>query len=746
MRLSWFLGLFFFSGFCSLVYEIVWLRLAMGVFGVTAPFVSLFLSVFMGALGLGSWLGGRACRRLAGRPAAAMLRLYAGAELVIGASAAFVPLLLGLDRRLLSGVLGATGWGSAGFYAASALLIAVTLAPWCLCMGLTFPFAMSAIRKSSVARSESSFSYLYLANVIGAAAGTLLSAYALIEWLGFRGTLGLAAALNAAIAAAAYGLSLKSSMAGGAEPLPEIAPRSERGAGDRRLLPLLFVTGFAAMGMEVVWMRQFTPYLGTTIYAFAAVLASYLAASFLGSCAYRAALKRGPVPDETAWILAGAVALLTLPFADPFLAPSTTLGVSAAAGKLIRVVFGIGPFCALLGYLTPSLVDLWSLGDPERAGTAYAVNVLGCVLGPLVAGFCLLPFMPERLALGVMALPLFGAGLAAARRRQAGTPVFLGLKALTVFGLATLTTGLLPFISSTYEEGLATYYRKTVILRDYQASLSATGGLDTASLIVNGVAMSALTPSTKFMAHLPLAFLTRAPRKALVICFGMGTTFRALVSWGIDATAVELVPSVPRVFGLFHADADRVLAAPNARVVIDDGRRYLARSTELYDVITLDPAPPMEAAGTGFLFSKEFYALIDRRLAPDGILQQWIVRPLDPDTMAAFVGAVRASFPYIRAFRAPGDQGYNLLASRRPIPAATAAELARRLPPGAAEDFVEFGPEKTAVKQFQFALDREVPVEGIATTAARPLTDDRPVNEYYFLRRSLPSLAPRLGP
>ena len=746
MRAPWFLALFFFSGFCSLVYEIVWLRLAMGVFGVTAPFVSLFLSVFMGALGLGSWLGGRLCRRLASRPAGAMLRLYAGTELLLGVSAAAVPFLLGLDRRLLSGVLGSAGWGSAGFYAASTALVVVTLAPWCAAMGMTFPFAMSAIRKSSAARSESAFSYLYLANVLGAAAGTLLSAYALIEWLGFRGTLGLAAGFNAAIAAAAFALSLAPAKAAGAGRSPAKVPAPPHRAADRRLLALLFVSGFVSMGMEVVWTREFAPSLGTTIYAFAAVLAVYLAATFLGSGAYRSALRRGPVPDEPAWIAAAALALLALPMADPFLPVSKLLRITPQAGALIRVMLGIGPFCALLGFLTPSLVDRWSLGDPERAGTAYAVNVLGCVLGPLFAGFCLLPFMPERLALGVMALPLFGAGWAAARRRQGGSPLLLGLKALPVFALVSLLAASLPFTSNTFEDGLSSRYPRTEILRDYQASVAANGGADGTFLLVNGVGMTLLTPATKFMAHLPLAFLARPPRKALVICFGMGTTFRSLVSWGVDATAVELVPSVPRLFGLFHNDAAKVLSAPNGRVVIDDGRRFLARTPEIYDVITIDPAPPMEAAGTGFLFSREFYALAGRRLADDGILQQWIMEPLDPATTASFVGAVRASFPYVRAFRSVTGLGYHLLASRSPIPAATAAELARRLPPAAAEDLIEFGPRKTAAGQFQLALDGETPAEGIAKVPARPLTDDRPVNEYFFLRRGLPALAPRLGP
>ena len=87
--------------------------------------------------------------------------------------------------------------------------------------------------------------------------------------------------------------------------------------------------------------------------------------------------------------------------------------------------------------------------------------------------------------------------------------------------------------------------------------------------------MTILTPITKDMAHMPLTFLDHKPESALMICLGMGTTLRSLASWGIDVTAVELVPGVKEVFGYYHADADRVLSQPNVRIIIDDGRRYL---------------------------------------------------------------------------------------------------------------------------------------------------------------------------
>src|SRR4029077_13454733 len=131
---------------------------------------------------------------------------------------------------------------------------------------------------------------------------------------------------------------------------------------------------------------------------------------------------------------------------------------------------------------------------------------------------------------------------------------------------------------------------------------------------------TSLTPVTKMMAHLTLSSLPHPRQDALIICFGMGTTFRSVLSWGIPATVVELVPSVPWLFWYYHPDADQVLASPNAHVVIDDGRRYLERSPRLYDAIIIDPPPPVQTAGSSLLYSQDFYAVARTRLRSGGIL------------------------------------------------------------------------------------------------------------------------------
>jgi spermidine synthase len=274
------------------------------------------------------------------------------------------------------------------------------------------------------------------------------------------------------------------------------------------------------------------------------------------------------------------------------------------------------------------------------------------------------------------------------------------------------------------------------VVRDHAATVIAAGQGQSRRLLVNGVGMTVLTPITKLMAHLPLAFLDAPPQRGLVVCFGMGTSFRSLLSWDIDSTAVELVPSVPQLFGFFHPDGPRKARFRQAHIVIDDGRRFLERTRQEFDVITIDPPPPVEAAGSSLLYSREFYELAARRLRPGGVLQQWV--PGGDDLVyASFTRAIGQSFRHVRAFRSLGGYGVHYLASERRLPPLTAAQLAARLPPAAAADLLEWGPAPTAAEQFAIVLDQEVAVSHFLQLApgAPALTDDRPVNEYYWLRR-----------
>jgi spermidine synthase len=270
------------------------------------------------------------------------------------------------------------------------------------------------------------------------------------------------------------------------------------------------------------------------------------------------------------------------------------------------------------------------------------------------------------------------------------------------------------------------------VRRDYTATVTAIGEGMQKGLLVNGVGMTNLTTITKLMAHLPMAARATPPRNAVAICMGMGTTFRSLLAWNVPVTAVELVPSIPALMPFFHADAASVLARPGARIAVDDGRRFLERASGTFDVITIDPPPPVRAAGSSLLYTREFYAAASARLSPDGVLQQWI--PLaEPIVAAAMVRAASESFPHVRVFTSVEGWGTHILASRAPLELPSADALARRLPPAAARDLVEWTTVPPELL-FRLLLAREVPLELAAPPGIRGLTDDRPLNEYYLLR------------
>jgi predicted membrane-bound spermidine synthase len=400
---------------------------------------------------------------------------------------------------------------------------------------------------------------------------------------------------------------------------------------------------------------------------------------------------------------------------------------------LLRLLFGIAPFAAMLGYLTPLLIDRWSGGSPARAGTAYAVNVVGGILGPLVGGFLLLPRMSERLALFVFSLPWLVYGM---YRSLSSVAIHkpLGLRARVAPYLILPLAFAFVFITRDYGD----QFKERRVLRDRTATIVALGEGMQKKLLVNGEGITGLTPATKVMAHLPLVFLDHPPQSALDICFGMGTTYRSLLSWDISATAVELVPSVPLMFGYYHADGPELLRSPRSLVVIDDGRRYLERTDRRYDVITIDPPPPVEAAASSLLYSKEFYAIAKQRLSEGGILQQWLPGG-DPVVIASVARALKESFAYVRVFGAMEHWGFHFLASDRPIPVRTAQELAQRMPVEGSKDLLEWGPERDTTRQFEAILKNEIPIDRLIGKAPRSpaLQDDRPVNEYFVLRRNL---------
>lgn len=718
MRL--FFVFFFLSGFCSVLYELVWLRLAMAHFGVTSGVTSVIISSFMAGLGLGSLFTGRMLKRHTFN-VWPIKNIYGLTELIIGCSALLVPLLFNLGSHIIEPISQTSSWT---WIILTSIWIAITLIPWCFCMGATFPIGMQVVKNHFHQHQHTSFSYLYVANVLGAFAGALIPLL-IIENIGFHLTLVFGASLNALIALMVFTIKIPAATKNATSSADSSTTSMILSSQQKNILVLLFFTGFTSMGLEVIWIRLYTPFLGTVVYAFALILSVYLICTFIGSKIYRYLKDSARTPSFAVWLILWLSMFLPLTISSPDIHIPTNINLSG----ILKLLIGIGPFSTLLGFITPYLIDTYSRGEPEKAGSAYAYNIAGCIVGPLIAGFAFLPMLSEPISIFLFSLPWLIVCIFSPSSKNFTLHPAMKVMVISIVGIVMFF-----FVNAKQPYG---YLHPQRILRDHTATVIAGGrGLDKRLHINGGEGMTTLTPITKFMAHLPLASLSYKPKNAAVICFGMGTTFRSLLSWDIESTGVELIPSVPKLFEFYHSDANKILASPLAHIQIDDGRRYLSHTNKMFDVITIDPPPPIEATASSLLYSIELYSIIKKHLRAGGIMQQWLPNS-DEQTQAAITRAIAESFNYVRAFKSVAGWGIHFLASDQPLPHLDATTLANKLSAKAKRDLTEWGPEDSAEKQFSALLKNEISPEILMAKYPHipPIRDDLPINEYYLLRR-----------
>ncbi|HSL83407.1 MAG TPA: spermidine synthase, partial [Thermoanaerobaculia bacterium] len=452
------------SGFCSLVYQIAWLRLLRLVFGSSTAASAAVLAIFMGGLGLGRLLLGPRADRVR-----TPLLLYAVREGGIAVAAGLSPLLVAGARWLYLALGGTASLGVAGGTAVRLVLAALVLGVPVFLMGGTLPATVRAVTRAADA-GRRGLGLLYAANTLGAVAGTLVTAFYAVELLGTARTVWVAALLNLMVAVFARALSRTGAEAGAAPEeaaaaAPEAAreealasPAGPEPGAPRAPVPLVLVaagvTGFAFFLMELVWYRMLAPILGGTSYTFGLILAMALLGIGAGGLLYGAGSERvRPTLAGFAATCALEAAALLVPFALgdrlAFLALELQgLGAAGFGGLVLgwSVVTGIVvlPAALVAGYQFPLLVALLGEGRPgvgREVGLAYAWNTGGAILGSIAGGFGLLPLLTApgtwRAAAALLVLLALAAAAVAGVREDARPAVttaviFLGLASLVL--------------------------------------------------------------------------------------------------------------------------------------------------------------------------------------------------------------------------------------------------------------------------------------------------------------------------
>ncbi len=686
----WLYAIFFASGISGLMYEVVWVRMLTRILGSTSYATSTVLAVFMAGLGLGSFLCGRFIDRVR-RP----LIWYAALEIGIGLTA-LISLLLP-DRLVpLYRWIYETAGDSRPMLTAGQVLVATVmlLVPTSL-MGATLPVlcAYGARRSVNFARCAGT---LYAANTLGAVVGVLASGFILLGAVGETNTIIAGALVNAAIAGVAFRMARGDSISAAT---PESKPVTHEAARPatrvlspwrRRLVVFAFFgSGFVALANEVLWGRMLVLCQGTSIYAFSSMLAVVLLGIGAGSWVAgryvdRWSVSLMPLARVQLGIgLAGLASLYLFGGIAHVPQPSLQSGTHLH-WLIITPLVLLGPMALLWGATFPVAVRCYA-GSAERAGrdvsVLYVFNTLGSILGASAAGFWLIGrFGVSYSATGLaVAAALLGVILMVAQPKPRGVlamdQVLILICATAWLGVGDPYFRIINNRAQQWFQGKAAHIYKHI--EESGGTTTAFGLGDALSvtnrqlnlyrgLWVNGESMTVLCTEAKLMAYLPLA-LVENPRDVLVICFGMGTTVRsASYDAKLDITAVELLPGVVECVKYFHPDAQKMMARPNVHVEIDDGRNYLLMHDKKYDVITIDPAPPLYSAGTVNLYTREFFELVRARLKPGGMFCLWIP-PANEGESEMVVRTFLDVFPHADFWTGPRFKGLFCLGSETPI-------------------------------------------------------------------------------
>ena len=655
-------AVFFCSGLSSLIYEVVWMRRLALFFGSDVYSAALTLSAFMGGLTLGSLLAARYADRLR-RP----LVWYGLLEISIGVYAFFFPALLnafsGQYRHIYQAFFETAPWRYNGFrilVAAVTLLIPTTL------MGATLPLVVKRFgTRDQVGRYSGFF---YSVNTLGALSGVLLVGFVLLPRLGMARSTWTACAINLAIGVGAVLLGLTTQEdAPAARESRDCAPAMTYDRSLRRAaLIAIGLSGMAALALEVVWMRILVQSFCATVYAFAIMLSCFLFGIFYGSRWISRRVDAELWPSHTFALLelglgfsVAALAALTyfvpaffsrLLFHWMHVGPAHFAAAYVVAQFIVSACLIVVP-TLLLGATFPVAVKIATRSDAgvgHGVGAVYAANTIGAVAGALLGGMVLIPAVGTRNSLIVigaifatvgMYLLLVHRGPGWVKLRAPALSLVLLFAVSAAVGLAMpqqIVTNLYHYITWSHPQVI--YHGEGVA---HNVDIFRSGGITTMTINGGGEADTSYPARRQFIlkAHLPL-LLHPDPKDVAVVGLGLGITLSA-TNRNPNVRHIEVIELTREMVTAQRYLEDvsgGVLRSPKVHVRIDDGRNFMAMTDRSFDMITADPIHPRNT-GVGYLYTREYYESIKRRLRPQGVVCQWM--PLYEMSKTSFDAAFR---------------------------------------------------------------------------------------------------------
>ncbi len=671
------LALFVGSGAAALIYEVVWFQMLQLSLGSSAVSMGVLLGVFMGGMGLGSWMFPKKVDKKH-HP----LKVYAYLELGIGACGLLVLLIV----PLLGGVYTAVAGTGPFSVFLRGLVAALVLLPPTLMMGATLPAIARYVETTP--KGVSWMGFFYGGNIAGAVIGTLLAGFYLLRVHDMMIATIVAVAINAAVA----GLALLLARSAPYEPAgvsvkdPVIEP------GARVVYVAIALSGLTALSAQVIWARVLSLLLGATVYTFSLILAVFLVGLGLGSSlgsSMASNLKHPRVALGWTQMLL-CVALAWAAYLTTASMPFWPINPSISSDiffnfqlDLMRAAFVVLPGAILWGMSFPlALASVAEKGqDPARlVGGVYAANTAGAIVGAVFASLLAIQwFGSQNTQMALIGLSaLSGLLLLASAAEEAGRGK-AQMASMALLVLVTAGAGLLarsvpemPGVLVAYGRYAATWVGQNDIFYVGEGMTASVAVSRTPSGVLNyhnaGKVQASSEPQDTRLERM-LGHMTtvthQSPSNVFVIGCGAAVTAGAV---SIDPRVkhqlvAEIEPLVPRVVARYFSEHNfNVLNNPKVRVHIDDARHFLLNTKDTFDANTSDPLDQW-VKGAATLYTREFFDVVKSRLNPGGVLTLWVhLYETDAVTVKSELATFFEAFPNGAVFaNLHQGQGYDLV-------------------------------------------------------------------------------------
>ncbi len=727
------------SGAAGLIYEVVWSDLLGLLVGGTTATHTVVLAAFMGGLALGNRLGGPIADRTS-RP----LRLYARLEAISGMLALLSPAMATLAGDVYVALAPAPESALSFFDLPLRLaLAAAAILPGAVAMGGTLP-ALVRATSERLGDLGSTVGWLYFIHSLGATLGAFGAGFVLVPTFGLDLALIASGVLYLLLALVATLLDLLARSkptvepSAGAAPLPEHA-RAYPPALRRAALQAVFISGIATMIVEVVWTRVLALTMGGSAQAFSIMLCTFIGGIALGGL-IAARVAGGDRDAFRPLLIAESVAagslIVLLPFYERLpLILHDLAGSVAREASAYPLYLAICTFVALLAMAVPTIAMGATLPLASRVATArhdeagrgvgstFSINTVGNVLGAALGGLVLVPTLGLELALRAGAAVLL---LSALRLALVGaTAGWYRRPSVVALGTLALLLVLAPrwspaLIHAGLYRSLDTDYGSTEDFRsstdNVQFLFTEDDAEATVSVVENAAGHRLLridgksdasnrgdVPTQVLVSQLPLLFHPTAKR-VLVVGLGSGISVGTLLAHDVERIdVVEISPAVARASRFFDPWSGAPLNDPRVHLHIQDARSFMRTSPAgaRWDVIVSEPSNPWQP-GSAKLFTEEYFQLLASRLAPGGVMSQWVQTYEVSDSVVGIVlGTYASVFPEARVFNSRGND-LVLVAALGELPVdlarlkatlerpAIAREMARLHPDGEPMDMLSF--------------------------------------------------------